>query len=369
VTFDDVALVFVRRTSATAEFIARHDLGPTDPVDMRLLMRNPDPGAHRRAALSVGQRFCDPGTHANVRALYLVARFSLDSAEAEMRKIDGEWDATFRAHQESTRQELDEVAGSGDARSVPVARAEEMGGRRDASPPFAAPVRSAAKERLAEQERIRRESLEQLRVLAERHLKAKSHRMADLIQSAKDSFLDLPVVAPGMPESHYLKALGLLRIGSPQYFREALGHLEEAVRLDPSYVLPRVALAEALARTGLKADLLDARGHWEQVVELGPGHERGRYELARIEFALGNWARSAELLEPVRASWRHGSGTGGTSDILLTLAAAYELQDDYAKAAECIETLHDSSKTRQLPEGDLFLQAYLEFLREAKDER
>ena len=365
IAWDDVAMVFARDDPKLSEFLDRHEIRHCDPVDMRVRPGKPSVDKCRAAAAEIDRRFYDRERPSNARALYLMGLFLAQSVEMAAERLDAQWSAEI-AKQEVTQRKLLEALEEGSVRPDD--------GERSATPtadgpgsPFAEPVPEEVRERRRRAEEIRHEAALKARKLTELHAERRAQLAAGFIHAMKDAIFDVRDLAPDLPEAHYLMARGLLQLSAPYYLPEILNSLRKAVRLDPNYVAPRSLLAELLSVSPKESEVLEAREQWRRVLDLEPDHRKARYELARIELSLGTCQEAARLLEPLRSS--EGSGPPGRRAILRTLAAAYELSDDYERAAECVAELREASKSPLLPEGDVFLKAYADLLNDLSPDR
>jgi len=93
---------------------------------------------------------------------------------------------------------------------------------------------------------------------------------------------------------------------------KAVAEFREAIRLDGTYVPPRVLLGASLLALGRTADALATL---RRAVALAPDLPLARLQLAQAEQAAGDWAgaveqyRSLAKIDPSSADFRYGLGT------------------------------------------------------------
>ena len=113
---------------------------------------------------------------------------------------------------------------------------------------------------------------------------------------------------PGDHESHDALAVRYHRLGRTE---DAIEHFDEALRLEPDFVVAHYNYGTVLAANGR---LEDAVGHLRRVVAIEPDHAAASnnlggvlQSLGRVEEALGHYRRAAELA-PDDAGARHNVG-------------------------------------------------------------
>jgi len=359
--WDDVAVVFARDNPELWEFLGKHEIRYSDPLDMRVRPGKPSVDRYRHAAVEIDRRFYDRERPRNARALYMMGLFLIESFEMAAGLLDEEWRAKIAEQREESQRELHEALKESSVRPSGEGVATTPGA------PFAEPVPEEERERRRRADEVRREAAVKAQQLTEHYGKRRAQLAAGFIHAMKDAIFDVRELAPDLPESHYLMARGLLQLSMPYHLPEILNSLRKATILDPDYVPPRSLLAELLSVSAKESEVLEARAEWRRVLDFEPSHRKARYELARIELSLGAWQEAARLLEPLRSS--EGRGPPGRRAILRTLAAAYELSDSYEMAAGCVAELREGSKSPLLPEGDLFLRAYADLLKDLAPDR
>jgi len=132
-------------------------------------------------------------------------------------------------------------------------------------------------------------------------------------------------------EAHHNLGLALLRIGRIQ---EAIGHCEQALRIQPDYAEAHCNLGNALFRLGR---LQEAMGHWEQALRSKPDYAEAENDLAWLLATLaptegGDPTRAVALAE------RACDATGHHATAYLdTLAAAYAAAARFSEAIAIAE--------------------------------
>lgn len=99
--------------------------------------------------------------------------------------------------------------------------------------------------------------------------------------------------------AHQLRSAALRKLGRP---REAVEAAQEAVRLNPHFWAPPVALVESLMACGDKGALKDARHAMQEALRLAPDHPDVRVTAARLHTALGDIRTARTLYQDVLAS-------------------------------------------------------------------
>jgi tetratricopeptide (TPR) repeat protein len=354
-------MVFLRHTPDLREFIVRNKLKSCDPVDLKLRTEKPTIEDYHAASGEITSRFCDPERPRNARALYLLGLLQLRATEMAEEELEKEWEDNLRRHQEETQKRLRAAQEDAPAPSAENQPAPQQPG---ADSPFADRGSQDVRERRARVEEVRRQATIILQRMAGRYTTDRAQVAGGFVNQVKDAVVDLPKLAPNIPESHYLQALCFSRLSTDFYVSSALDAVRKAVRLDPGYLAPRVLLAQLLAASKKESEVLAARAEWKRVLDIDPGNAQARLGLAQMEVAIVGWNEAVKLLEPLAAS--ADGQTPLRSQILRTLAAAYELTDNYEKAAECVARLHEDSRSALFPEGDVSLKAYLDIIEDVR---
>jgi tetratricopeptide (TPR) repeat protein len=96
--------------------------------------------------------------------------------------------------------------------------------------------------------------------------------------------------SPDFAKGHY--SLGLLYLQATDY-RHAAASFEDALRVEPSYVEPRLQLAHLLRRTGQSAASI---AHYRQVLDLDPRIADARFGYAMALVDIGRFAEARDQL-------------------------------------------------------------------------
>lgn len=110
-----------------------------------------------------------------------------------------------------------------------------------------------------------------------------------------------------------LALLGTIRLQEGRY-TESAGFLTQALALNPHLVGARTTLGNAYVLEG-KPDL--ARKSFQEALRLDPGNFNARFDLAKVEASLRNYAQSLAVAGPITPQLRQ------SDDGILLLATAY----------------------------------------------
>ena len=358
VTWDDAALLFIRNRPEFEEFITERELKLSDPFDLKLNKSDPNGDDYTEAADEIEDLIRDrsPG---RVRSLYVIGRFRLKAAEIYLDKIDRDWQERLQKLDRETREKVARLKTENPER--PEGPVEKNS---DTFSPFADPVAASLRKIRKEKERIRRESQTEIFKIADEINDQKGGVMSELYKSVSDILFDLPKIAPDVPESHYLQAQGLQKLDPWRSKLEILKRLARSIQLDPAYIEPRLKFVDLLTEGDSRRELSAAADHLREITNFDTENYPAAFKLARVERRLGNWKTAIRLLEALRT--KSNGKTPTRKDILLESASVYELLDRYEEAAQCIAELRQETVSDDLPEGDFFLNAYLDFLKEMK---
>ncbi|MFZ4733015.1 MAG: tetratricopeptide repeat protein [Pirellulales bacterium] len=111
---------------------------------------------------------------------------------------------------------------------------------------------------------------------------------------------------------------------------EAAALVVEAIARDPAAPWPRLLRGEWLASLGR---LEEARTEFEELLARHPDHARGRLALSRVHVALGDFAATAALLEPLAADPRTRRAAGELAALVAARRGDAAVARDLAAAA------------------------------------
>ena len=163
-------------------------------------------------------------------------------------------------------------------------------------------------------------------------------------------------IQPDFSEAQYNLGLALARLGRLQ---DAIGHYEQALRLKPDYAEAHYNLGLALVRLGR---LPEAMGHWEQALRSKPDYAEAENNLAWLLATLapadgGDPVRAVTLAE--RACELTNNRVAAYLDTLATAyAAAGRFDDAITTAQKAIGLARSAGQTQILSEIETRLELY-----------
>jgi protein O-GlcNAc transferase len=132
---------------------------------------------------------------------------------------------------------------------------------------------------------------------------------AGRLEEAEEAFRRVIAAGAGVAPVHNNLGFALRERGEHE---KAVMEFREAIRLDGSYIAPRVLLGASLLALGRTAD---AQAALRKAVALAPDLPLARLQLAQAEQAAGDWAAAVEQyralakVDPANADFRYGLGT------------------------------------------------------------
>ena len=152
-------------------------------------------------------------------------------------------------------------------------------------------------------------------------------------------------------KAHY--SLAVIRMAQARY-DEAIGHFEGAVDRQPSYLEARLALAEALRRTGKVGASL---AHYQQVLELDPQAAQASLGYALALIRVERYGEARDRLEGAVDADRDRPELAHTLARLLAVAPDDRVRDGQ-RAMRLVQELMKGTRTTEL--GETYAMALAE---------